>query len=156
MIIRLLTFSIFMFSTSHLLITMKFRFLLFCLCLSIFPKSFGQSSCDAGYATPQKVVTAKDLIEWGKYPSFKLPFKIVYGGPRHNDSKRLPLNYGFTHLGTFAGDDAQKLLPQNRAILWGPLNIYPNSNWGFYESPWGNNTVLATKVLKDYMLELAS
>jgi hypothetical protein len=124
--------------------------------LFIIEISQGQSSCDVGYTIPNKIVTTKDFIDWGKYPSFKLPFKIVYGGPRHNDNNRLPLKYGYSHLSTFYGDDAQKLLPQNRAMLWGPLNMYPNSNWLANESPWGNNTAQATKLLKDYLLWIAS
>jgi hypothetical protein len=117
----------------------KYLWLLFLL--SFLDKTYAQNSCqpNAFQLTP----TMKNrTIEWQKFPEFTLPFSIVYGGPRFDDFQKLPLKYGFSHLATSDGNDAD--LPQNqRAMVWyGAGYAGANQPWETIKSPWENNVEL--------------
>jgi len=102
---------------------------------------FAQNSCQPSLflLTP---TTQNRSIEWQKFPEFSLPFSIVYGGPRFNDSQKQPLKHGFSHLATSSTNDVD--LPRNnRAAVWYGTG-YPSANqpWETMKSPWGNNIEL--------------
>ena len=102
---------------------------------------FAQNSCQPSLflLTP---TTQNRSIEWQKFPEFSLPFSIVYGGPRFNDSQKQPLKHGFSHLATSSTHDVD--LPRNhRAAVWYGTG-YPSANqpWETMKSPWGNNIEL--------------
>ncbi len=89
-------------------------------------------------------VTSNNKIEWDKFPEFKLPFKIVYSGPRFGDTFSSPLQHGFTHLAAFSGNEPGSLPVTNIANLW--YGVANNSGvtqpWAdnTLRSPWGNDT----------------
>lgn len=82
-------------------------------------------------------------INFEQFPDFKLPFKIIFGGPRFADSQQLPLKKGFSHLGSFNEFDYQQIRPQNRAIIWYGVayNFNEPQPWDLIRSPWNNNIV---------------
>ncbi len=84
--------------------------------------------------------TKNDQINWKQFPTFNLPFTIVYSGPRLGDKERLPLKYGFSHLATFDEADAN-LTPQNRALLWYGVASIEGQPWSAIKSPWENDLV---------------
>lgn len=111
------------------------------LLMFFFAETDAQNTCQPSsfLLTP---TTQNRAIEWQKFPEFSLPFSIVYGGPRFGDSQKLPLKYGFSHLATSDGNDAD--LPRNqRAAVWYGTG-YPSANqpWETIKSPWGNNIEL--------------
>ncbi|AFK01500.1 hypothetical protein Emtol_0346 [Emticicia oligotrophica DSM 17448] len=100
--------------------------------------------------------TQNRTIDWRKFPEFSLPFSIVYGGPRFGDFQKLPLKYGFSHLATSDGNDAD--LPRNqRAAVWYGTG-YPSANqpWETAKSPWGNNIELYKTKWKNDMAGFAN
>ncbi|MBB6005388.1 T9SS type A sorting domain-containing protein [Arcicella rosea] len=98
--------------------------------------AFAQSDCQPVFRYTSS--TQNGVINWGQFPEFSLPFKIVYTGPRFNDANRLPLKHGFTHLATFTAADAS-LPKENRAILWGGVASLVGQPWYEIESPWAND-----------------
>ena len=84
-------------------------------------------------------VRENGVIDWKKFPEFTLPFTIIYSGPRFGDSERLPLRHGFSHLGTFAGNDGSALPPRQRALIWYGLAYGTNQPWSGIESPFNND-----------------
>ncbi|MCE6992585.1 T9SS type A sorting domain-containing protein [Dyadobacter sp. CY323] len=97
--------------------------------------------CPPGYVL--KPVTANNSIEWGKFPEFSLPFKIIYSGPRFGDTQSLPLKHGFSHIAAFSGPEPGSLAGKNRASLWyGVATSSENQPWAdnVLRSPWGNDT----------------
>ena len=100
--------------------------------------SFSQSECQN--APKYTLSTQNGVINWKQFPAFSLPFKVVYTGPRFNDSLQLPLKHGFSHLANFTPYDVN--LPRNnRAILWGGTASLQGQPWYEIESPWGNDLV---------------
>ncbi len=97
--------------------------------------------CGNGFSfTP---VPKTNTIEWGKFPAFSLPFKIVYEGPRFGDAEAMPLKRGFSHLAKFSGNDFSALPFEQRAITWYHIvtGVQPAQPWSDKEikSPWGND-----------------
>ena len=89
-------------------------------------------------------VTANNTIEWGKFPEFSLPFKIIYNATRFGDTQSQPLKHGFSHLATFSGPEPGSLTNANRALIWyGVATSSGNQPWAdnALRSPWGNDTV---------------
>lgn len=86
-------------------------------------------------------VKQNNLIEWDKFPSFDLPVRVIYGGPRFNDQDSKPLKHGFSHLSNFSGPEGNNLPPEKRAFLWYGVATPDGQPWGIRElsSPWGNN-----------------
>ncbi len=87
-------------------------------------------------------VQANNTIEWEKFPEFSLPFTLIYEGVRFDDTKSQPLKRGFSHLAKFSGNEANTLLPSQRAITWYHIaTAAPNQPWGdrALESPWAND-----------------
>lgn len=98
--------------------------------------SFGQN-CELPFVL--KPVTATNTIEWSKFPSFSLPFKIVYNAIRFGDTQAQPLEHGFSHLANYPGS----LPAKNRALIWyGVATNAGDQPWGnnTLRSPWGNDT----------------
>lgn len=111
------------------------KYFIFCL-LMLCIQSFGQSVCQT--APKYTLSTQNGAINWNQFPEFSLPFKIIYNGPRFNDSLKLPLKHGFSHLASFTPRDIN--LPQkNRAILWGGTASLQGQPWYEIESPWAND-----------------
>ncbi|MET3128770.1 hypothetical protein ABID42_003889 [Arcicella rosea] len=113
----------------------KASIIIFILLLSM-QLAFAQSDCQPAFRYTSS--TQNGVINWGQFPEFSLPFKIVYTGPRFNDANRLPLKHGFTHLATFTEADAS-LPKENRAILWGGVASLVGQPWYEIESPWAND-----------------
>jgi hypothetical protein len=98
-------------------------------------------NCQPGYVL--NPVTTNNSIEWGKFPEFSLPFKIVYSGPRFGDTQSQPLKHGFSHIAAFSGPEPGSLPGKNRAVLWyGVATSSGNQPWAdnALRSPWGNDT----------------
>ncbi|WP_332367816.1 hypothetical protein [Spirosoma telluris] len=53
-----------------------------------YPLAKAQECADRLIFTP---VSQPNLIEWGKFPDFTLPFPVIYGGPRFMDAR--PAHY---------------------------------------------------------------
>jgi hypothetical protein len=88
-------------------------------------------------------VTTNNTIEWGKFPEFSLPFKIIYSGPRFGDTQSQPLKHGFSHIAAYSGPEPGSLNGKNRAVLWyGVATSSGNQPWAdnALRSPWGNDT----------------
>jgi hypothetical protein len=106
--------------------------------------SYGQFDCIPANNTfsfsPSPLAQTK-FIDWAKFPTFSLPFNIVYGGPRFGDSNQSPLKHGFSHLSTYFGSDSTNLPPKNRALIWyGVAYDFRNPQpWQLIRSPWANN-----------------
>jgi len=104
------------------------------------PRLFAQECQPAYILNP---VTANNTIEWGKFPEFSLPFKIIYNATRFGDTQSQPLKHGFSHLATFSGPEPGSLNIANRALIWyGVATSSGNQPWGdnTLRSPWGNDT----------------
>ena len=111
------------------------KYFIFLLILLGF-QSFGQTDCQE--APKYSLSNQNGVINWKQFPEFSLPFKIIYNGPRFNDSLKLPLKHGFSHLASFVKADTN--LPQkNRAILWGGVASLIGQPWYEIESPWAND-----------------
>ncbi len=105
------------------------------------PLSVSAQDCPATISfTP---VQTPNLIEWSKFPTFSLPFKIIYEGPRFGDTQSSPLQHGFSHLARFSGNEGNTLPPSQRAITWyGVATVaQPQQPWADKDlkSPWNNN-----------------
>lgn len=88
-------------------------------------------------------VKTNNTIEWGKFPEFSLPFKIIYSGPRFGDTQSQPLKHGFSHIAAYSGPEPGSLNAANRAVLWyGVATSSGNQPWAdnALRSPWGNDT----------------
>lgn len=76
-------------------------------------------------------------IKWDNFPDFKLPIKVIYGGPMKNTNPEIVLNKGFSHLSDI---NYAKYIPvSNRAIIY--YNPFLISGQPIQElrSPWGND-----------------
>ncbi len=85
--------------------------------------------------------TTKGKINWEQFPTFSLPFKLIYNGPRLGDSLQSPLKHGFSHLATFTQYDSQ-LARDKRALIWYGVASIAGQPWYEIESPWGNDLAL--------------
>ena len=104
----------------------------------IFPNlAFGQS-CSQTLDFQFKPSSSGSGINWGQFPEFSLPFKVVYGGASRFSNFDLQLKRGFTH---FANPNNLALLPvENRAfILYGVAYSNPFQPWSKEKSPFGND-----------------
>ncbi len=135
----------------YLLNVIKKTFIFLLLMISVC--GFGQSDCknDFKYSLSEK----KGVINWKQFPEFSLPFKMVYSGPRFNDSLQLPLKHGFTHLSTFTNADVDLPL-KNRAILWYGVASLEGQPWYEHESPWNNDLEKYKLYWKGYAGALAN
>ena len=85
-------------------------------------------------------VSQPNLIEWGKFPDFTLPFPVIYGGPRFADAQASPLRHGFSHLVDVRDSEYGSLVqPRQRAVVYYGVATGLNQPWGDIESPWGND-----------------
>jgi hypothetical protein len=120
---------------THILLNVVKKLIIF-LFLLLTHWTFAQSDCQFTFKyTPS---TQSGVINWKQFPEFSLPFKIIYTGPRFNDSLQAPLKYGFSHLANFNRYDFDLPL-KNRAILWGGVASVVGQPWYEIESPWGND-----------------
>lgn len=98
-------------------------------------------NCEPDYVL--NPVKTNNTIEWGKFPEFSLPFKIIYSGPRFGDTQSQPLKHGFSHIAAYSGPEPGSLNVGNRAVLWyGVATSSGNQPWAdnTLRSPWGNDT----------------
>lgn len=123
------------------------------LMLSVFSTSvFAQSGCNS----PSYAKTASNgKINWGQFPTFSLPFKLIYNGPRLGDSLQSPLKHGFSHLATFTQYDSQ-LARDKRALIWYGVASIAGQPWYEIESPWGNDLALYKQKWTNDMQGLAT
>ncbi|WP_246168942.1 T9SS type A sorting domain-containing protein [Rudanella paleaurantiibacter] len=100
--------------------------------------AWGQDRC--AHPLSYTPVSAPGRIDWDKFPTFKLPFTIVYGGPRLGDVQAKPLQHGFSHISTVQEAEFGSLVqPQQRAIEWSGFAFGLNQPWETAESPWNND-----------------
>lgn len=105
--------------------------------------------CNATSATAQSTLcsdrlnfqpaTTPNAIGWQKFPEFRLPFPVVYGGPRLNEPALEPLRHGFSHLTVVRPDEGPQMTPARQAIEFYGLAYGLNQPWETLESPWGND-----------------
>lgn len=99
-------------------------------------------------------VKTNNVIEWEKFPTFSLPFTIIYEGPRFGDTKSLPLSRGFSHLATFSGNESATLPFEQRAVTWYHVATEASSEpWAdrAVRSPWGNNQNLYNSIWENQL-----
>ena len=104
-------------------------------------------------------VTTNNKIEWGKFPEFTLPFKIIYNGPRFGDTESAPLKHGFSHIAAFSGPEPGSLTAGQRAMLWyGVATSSGNQPWADnnLRSPWGNDTAAYRSYWDNYASTVTS
>ena len=107
-------------------------------CHLIFTSSFAQDRC--ADPLPYTPVNQPNQIEWSKFPDFKLPFTIVYGGPRMGDVQGQPLRHGFSHLSTMQDAEFGTVVQaKQRAIEWSGFAFGLNQPWETAETPWSND-----------------
>ncbi|MFY7888648.1 MAG: T9SS type A sorting domain-containing protein [Spirosomataceae bacterium] len=113
---------------------------------------FAQSECNS----PSYAKTASNgKINWGQFPTFSLPFKIIYNGPRLGDSLQSPLKHGFSHLATFTQYDSQ-LARDKRALIWYGVASIAGQPWYEIESPWNNDLTVYKQKWASDMQSLAT
>ncbi len=114
-----------------------------CVLLIIYCITLAASAQDCPATITFTPVQTPNLIEWSKFPTFSLPFKIIYEGPRFGDTQSSPLQHGFSHLARFSGNEGNTLQPSQRAITWyGVATVaQPQQPWADKDlkSPWNNN-----------------
>lgn len=85
-------------------------------------------------------VTQTNRIEWDKFPTFTLPFAIIYSGPRFGDMQGSPLRHGFSHLDRINdGEFGRTVQPAQRAIPYYGIATGLNQPWETIDSPWAND-----------------
>ena len=110
---------------------------LFLFNLLVFPAIAQDRCADPLTYTP---VSQHNRIEWSKFPDFKLPFTIVYGGPRMGDVQGQPLRHGFSHISTVQDVEFGSVVqPKQRAIEWSGFAFGLNQPWETAETPWNND-----------------
>ncbi|WP_229310928.1 T9SS type A sorting domain-containing protein [Larkinella soli] len=102
---------------------------------------------------PFNPVSRPNTIEWSKFPEFKLPFTIIFGGPRV-DTLGQPLKRGFTAFSSFKPTEA--LSEEQRAIEWHGIAYGLKQPWETLESPWGNDTAAYHREWDKYLNTLAN
>jgi hypothetical protein len=89
---------------------------------------------------PYTPVSQPNRIEWSKFPDFKLPFTIVYGGPRMGDVQGQPLRHGFSHISTMQDAEFGTVVQtKQRAVEWSGFAFGLNQPWETAETPWNND-----------------
>ena len=80
------------------------------------------------------------VIDWSKTPTFSLPFKIIYGGPKIYQNQQVPLQHGFSHLVNSSAMDPASLPANQLAMIWYGV-AFPDGKqpWETVKSPFGNN-----------------
>ncbi|PSL24762.1 T9SS type A sorting domain-containing protein [Dyadobacter jiangsuensis] len=134
----------------------KAFFSIFLSVLLIASKAHSQN-CQPGYVL--NPVTTNNSIEWGKFPEFSLPFKIIYSGPRFGDTQSQPLKHGFSHIAAFSGSEPGSLAPKQLANLWyGVATSSGNQPWAdnALKSPWGNDTAAYRSYWDNYAATVTS
>lgn len=114
-------------------------------------------NCQPGYVL--NPVTTNNTIEWGKFPEFSLPFKMIYSGPRFGDTQSQPLKHGFSHIAAFSGPEPGSLAANQRAMLWyGVATSSGNQPWAdnTLRSPWGNDTAAYRSYWDNYASTVTS
>lgn len=114
-------------------------------------------NCQPGYVL--NPVTTNNSIEWGKFPEFSLPFKVIYSGPRFGDTQSQPLKHGFSHIAAFSGPEPGSLAASQRAALWyGVATSSGNQPWAdnTLRSPWGNDTAAYRSYWDNYASTVTS
>jgi len=114
-------------------------------------------NCQPGYVL--NPVTTNNSIEWGKFPEFSLPFKMIYSGPRFGDTQSQPLKHGFSHIAAFSGPEPGSLTAGQRAMLWyGVATSSGNQPWADnnLRSPWGNDTAAYRSYWDNYASTVTS
>lgn len=84
-------------------------------------------------------VSQPNRIEWSKFPTFSLPFPVVYGGPRLGDTQASPLKHGFSQLGQIADSEAARTTTAQRAAIYYGVAYGLGQPWEQIESPWNND-----------------
>lgn len=84
-------------------------------------------------------VTQLNRIEWQKFPEFKLPFTIIYDGPRLGEAPFSPLKRGFSHIASITLDEQASSPGSIRAKGFYGVAFGLNQPWETIESPWNND-----------------
>ncbi len=115
-----------------------FLFWAVCFLVCNDPPATAQDLCaDRLSFTP---VNQPNLIEWSKFPTFTLPFSIIYGGPRFSDSQASPLQHGFSQLVDIKDNEYGTLVQaRQRAVVYYGIATGLNQPWETIESPWAND-----------------
>jgi hypothetical protein len=109
---------------------------------------YAQNSCNSSYQFSPS--TQNNFIGWSKFPEFNLPFKIIYGGHRLDDTQQLPLKHGFSHLAILNPNEV--VAAKNIAILWyGVAYLDGKQPWETLRSPWNNDWNAYQKQWKNFI-----
>lgn len=108
------------------------------LWLGVYRPVLGQQQC--ADRLPFTPVSQPNRIEWDKFPDFKLPFAVIYAGPRFGDVKGSPLRHGFSHLDQVNGSELGNTVQvRQRAITYYGIATGLDQPWETIESPWAND-----------------
>ncbi|WP_234734179.1 T9SS type A sorting domain-containing protein [Tellurirhabdus bombi] len=106
--------------------------------LAVLP-ALGQEQCSEPFVF--QPVSTTNSIGWDKFPAFKLPFQLIYGGPRLGEAAFAPLQRGFSQLTRLRNDETSANKSQQAIDYYG-VAYGLNQPWETLESPWGNDTAL--------------
>lgn len=84
-------------------------------------------------------VSQVNRIEWSKFPTFSLPFPVIYSGPRLGDTQASPLAHGFAQLGNITEREAALTTSAQRATIYYGVAYGLGQPWEQIESPWNND-----------------
>jgi hypothetical protein len=138
---------------------MRVRLNVFLLCLlgttsGLLPEGRAQVQCaERLNFTP---VTQANQIGWDKFPTFTLPFPVVYGGPRFADTQASPLKHGFSHLINVKNNEYGSLVQKGQwGVIYYGFATGLNQPWETLESPWGNNLTAYRAKWEQWLLEIS-
>ncbi|WP_420148231.1 T9SS type A sorting domain-containing protein [Spirosoma sp.] len=101
-------------------------------------------------------VSQPNQIGWNKFPDFTLPFTVVYGGPRFNDTQASPLRHGFSHLVDIKSNEYGSLVQaKQHAIVYYGFATGLNQPWETIESPWENDMNAYYKKWDDFLVGIS-
>lgn len=101
-------------------------------------------------------VSQPNQIEWSKFPTFSLPFSIIYNGPRFTDTQASPLQHGFSHLVEVKDSEFGTLVKTTqRATVYYGFATGLNQPWETLESPWANDLTAYRAKWDNYLMSLS-
>jgi Secretion system C-terminal sorting domain len=121
-------------------IRLLISFVQICIFLILnFTLSYAQN-CSSNPDFPFKPSGIGQGINWNQFPEFSFPFKVVFGGPRYENTYKPyeMLRRGITH---FSNPLNFNNIPiKNRAfILYNVVSVQPLQPWYTERNPWGND-----------------
>lgn len=101
-------------------------------------------------------VSQTNRIEWSKFPTFSLPFTLVFSGPRLGDTQAQPLQHGFSHIVHLAdGEFGSLIQPRQWAVDFVGFAYGLNQPWETLQSPWNNDKAAYRAKWNQFLSEIS-